>query len=223
VAQWDNAGDKCYGAGNPRVLSLVPETARTVLDVGCGTGQNAMHLHARGMIIDGVTLSTVEADAASAYCRHVHVWDLEQGLPSLGSDTYDVVICSHVLEHICFPSKVLRDIRKVLQPEGQLIVAIPNLLFYKNRLTLLRGKFEYQPSGIMDDTHFRWYTYASTQRLLERHGFQRLAAFAEGSFPIPFLRRHIPEPVVREIDQVASRMAPGLFGYQLLFVYELVK
>jgi 2-polyprenyl-3-methyl-5-hydroxy-6-metoxy-1,4-benzoquinol methylase len=216
VAQ--SVAHKVYGGNtNDSLLRAVPTSARTILDLGCGSGGNAGALAARGAIVDGVTLSEDEATDARRVCREVWVHNLEAGLPVEAGGPYDCCICSHVLEHICFPEALLAGLRQVLAPEGTLVVALPNLMFYKTRFALARGRFEYESGGIMDDTHFRWYTFESAQRLFARHGYAVVRAWAEGTFPLRGFRRVLPS-VASVIDRLATTAAPGLFGWQLLYM-----
>jgi 2-polyprenyl-3-methyl-5-hydroxy-6-metoxy-1,4-benzoquinol methylase len=195
-----NLSNKVYeNYGNPELLSWVSSGSRTVLDVGCGAGDNARLLKHRGNIVDGITLSEHEAHIAQPYMRKVYVHNLESGLPDATLDgSYDYALCSHVIEHICYPDKLLADIRRCLKPGGQLIVALPNLLYYKYRVRLVLGHFEYENSGIMDNTHFRWYTFATAKRLLADSGFVQIHTYA---------------------DKWACKISPGLFGYQLVLIY----
>ncbi|HEY2343983.1 MAG TPA: class I SAM-dependent methyltransferase [Chthoniobacteraceae bacterium] len=206
-------------AGNLPVLALVPKQAATVLDVGCGAGDNARCLRERGATVDGITLSLMEAELARNCCREVWVHNLENGLPEEARGPYDAALCSHVLEHLCFPQKLLADLHRALKPGGSLVVALPNMLFYRNRLKLLRGRVEYEEGGLMDETHFRWYTFASAQRLLENAGFMRVSAAGDGSLPLPGLRRILPTGFLAPLDRTATRLLPGLFGFQLLYHY----
>ncbi len=214
-----SAREKIYAnPGNPEVLRWVPEDAKCVMDLGCGSGGNASQLAARVERIDGVTLSDDEAARARKFCREVFVHNLEEGLPPGTHPPYDVILASHVLEHICFPEKLLRDVAAQLSPDGILIVALPNLMNFKYRFPLLLGKFEYEDGGIMDNTHFRWYTFASARRLLEAHGFRVIRAYASGHFPMPLFGRLVPSALRRWIDGCATRFSPGFFGVQLIYV-----
>ena len=98
-----------------------------------------------------------------------------------------------------------------------MIVAVPNLLFYRTRAKLLLGKFEYTEDGIMDSTHFRWYTLTTLSRVLEHHGLSVDFAYGEGSAPLGPLRRICPSVCAR-IDRLAGAAFPGLFGYQLVCI-----
>jgi len=205
--------------GNELVLALVPPDVRRVLDVGCGTGGNAARLRDAGAEVDGVTLSEAEAAQARLVCREVWLHNLEEGLPDAAQGPYDAVVCSHVIEHLCFPSKLLNDARRVLKPGGVLVVALPNLLFWRYRLRLLAGRFEYESGGVMDDTHFRWYSFESAQRLLAEHGFEKMHAGADGALPVSFLRRIVPSALMKKVDAAVLKLWPGLFGWQMIFQY----
>ena len=215
-----SVSEKVYqNPGNPEALRWVPAAAQTVLDVGCGAGDNARLLQQQGKIVDGITLSLDEMTRAQPYLRHVWRHNLEQGLPSeVAPDAYDCILCVHVLEHICFPDSLLHDLKRSLKPGGVLIVALPNLLYYKYRLRLLLGKFEYEPEGVMDNTHFRWYTYTSAQKLLTGAGFRLTHVYADGFFPFSKVRWFIPVHIRTPLDRWASKRFPGLFGYQLIFI-----
>lgn len=214
-----NVAGKIYtNSGNGPVLARVPSGARVVLDVGCGAGDNARALHALGCLVDGITLSEQEAVLARPACRAVHIFNLEQGLPEGLAGDYDCALCSHVLEHICWPELLLADLHKKLaQKTGCLIIALPNVFYYRQRWQLLRGRFDYAESGLMDNTHFRWYSLDSARQLLEKNQFQVLDAIGEGNFPQWPLRRLWPS-VAKRIDRLATAKFPGLFAWQLLLI-----
>jgi len=208
-------------AANLAVLSLVPSNARLVLDVGCGTGGNARELGQRGLVVDGITFSASEARLAERWCRRVFLHNCESGLP-MTEENYDCVIGSHVLEHIAEPARLLTDIANVLAPSGKLIVALPNLLFYKNRARLLFGRFQYETGGLMDQTHLRWYTFTSAQQLIESFSFNVMNAVADGSVPLPIVRRfEMLKRLCAWLDSFGCRHWPGLFGYQMIYAAEL--
>lgn len=55
----------------------------------------------------------------------LHQCCLEQGLPFLKSDRYDIVLCEQVLEHLKHPEVTAIDLLRVLKPGGLLIVGVP--------------------------------------------------------------------------------------------------
>ena len=211
--------EKVYrNRGNPPLLGLLPEKSGRVLDCGCGAGDNAQLLQARGWKVTGITLSPAEQSAAAAFCERVHLADLETGLPDSVSGPFDVVLLSHVLEHLVAPEKLLDAIKSVLAPDGILAVALPNVLYYPVRLGALFGKFEYTVEGIMDETHVHFYTYEAGRQLLRKNGFRVLLARADGAFPLWKFRRILPDSWVQRLNRLACRVRPGLFGRQSLYL-----
>ncbi|MGF1453005.1 MAG: class I SAM-dependent methyltransferase [Opitutales bacterium] len=203
--------------GNPEVLRRVPDSAKRILDIGCGAGDNAAQLKERGAVVDGLTLSEEEAAVSREFCKQVVIHDLEQGLPKDLNGPYDAAICSHVLEHICWPEQLLEGVRKSLAPDGRLIVALPNMLNARNRIKIMLGQWNYTDSGLMDNTHFRVYTFKTAQEMLRKNGFEIIEAAASGFLPIPGWNR-LPVALRGGIDRLSIRMLPGLFGHQLLYV-----
>lgn len=206
-----------YAGDNPALLQLLPPGPLTVLDVGCGRGESARRLKNAGHVVDAITWRRDEAEAAALHCRQIVLWDLNSGLPPLADASYDIVLCSHVIEHIAYPEALLRDIHRVLKANGHLLVAIPNLLFWIDRLKLLRGQWNYEASGTFDSSHLRWYTRESMTALLDSHGFAIESFVADGWIALPGLRYLIGSRLRRKVNQTFCRWFPGLFGQQLLF------
>ena len=187
--------------------------------MGCGAGNNARFLKEKGKIVDGITLSQEEVIIATKYCRNVLMHNLENGLPEQLEPNYDVIFCSHVLEHIAYPEKLLSDIREILKADDSiLLVALPNFMCYGNRFKILLGNFEYEKYGIMDYTHLRWYTYKSAIKMLEENGFEILNAFAEKMLPWRTVLGYLPVSFQNFISGVLVWMSKGLFGSQFIFI-----
>jgi cyclopropane fatty-acyl-phospholipid synthase-like methyltransferase len=204
--------------GNINIINAIPNSSVNILDVGCGAGDNARILSIQGKIVDGITLSKKEADEARKYCRAVYIHNLETGLPALKNSDYDTIICSHVLEHIIYPSSLLKDIKKLMVPEKTtLLVAVPNLLEYKNRLKMLFGKFEYEESGLMDYTHVKWYTFESLKNLLEESGFIVEKNWAGGGVPFQSYLKFLSQKQKDSITRLLLSISKGFFGGQILF------
>jgi 2-polyprenyl-3-methyl-5-hydroxy-6-metoxy-1,4-benzoquinol methylase len=196
-----------------------------VLDVGCGGGDLAKVLHASGFQVDGITISNIELIESLPYLRAGYLFDLENGLPQevLG-EQYDYVVCAHVLEHICYPEKLLNHIHSCLAKDEILIVALPNLFHYKSRWELVKGNFNYTPSGIWDNTHFKWYTFLTGQKLLERNGFAITYQTVTGDLPgNSFFSKIFSRKISLSIYNSLKQISHGLFGYQLLYTARAIK
>jgi len=216
----ENIINKSYrNTGNDDVLNFVKEKG-IVLDIGCGGGDNAKLLKERGFEVDGITISDSELKSAFPYLRKGYLYNLENGLPEEAKgNKYDYIICSHVLEHICYPEKLLNDIRACMNPGAILIVALPNIFHFKSRWELLKGNFNYNTSGIWDNTHFKWYSYKTGVQLLEQHGFKVEYKTVTGMLPgASFFSKIFSSKTSLLCYNMLKKISPGFFGYQLLYV-----
>jgi 2-polyprenyl-3-methyl-5-hydroxy-6-metoxy-1,4-benzoquinol methylase len=209
-------------AGNTSLIDLLEPDASRVLDVGCGAGDNAALIHSRFPDSDifGVTHSDAERALAERHMRRCWVFDIESDFATeLDGQTFDVIIFSHVLEHLRDPARVLARYRPLLRRGGTILVAVPNVLCWPQRWKFLRGRFEYESSGIMDDTHVRFFTYLTADKYLLSQIPDASVTYkgATGSVPLWILRRHLlPKSWSNAIDRWGTAHWPNLFGSQVL-------
>jgi 2-polyprenyl-3-methyl-5-hydroxy-6-metoxy-1,4-benzoquinol methylase len=206
--------------GNVELIDLVKTGTHRgrALDCGCGAGDNARLLQGAGWQVTGITISPKEREAAAEYCSAVYIADLEDGIPAVAGNNFDLIVLSHVLEHLVHPDRVLGDAVRLLAPGGLIAVALPNIAFFKMRWRILRGKFDYADSGIMDSTHVKFYTFKTGAELLRRNQFEIVTARVQAIFPMWHLQRFLPRSFLDGNSRLAGRLWPGLFGVQLLYV-----
>jgi len=136
---------------------------------------------------------------------------------------FDVVVCADVIEHVARPEELLAKIHAWLAPGGTLLVSLPNIANISIRLALLFGNFRYTDRGILDRTHFSFYTRSSGRRLLQACGF-RVRSLEATAMPVelaqPWLRRPPLQGLARGSALVSARAWPTLFGYQFVFEAE---
>ncbi len=203
-----------YGSVNPPVFSRLPREAGRILDVGCGDGTLARAIRDEWpAAITGITHSPAEAERAEEVMERVLVTDLDR-FDGAGLDRFDCVVCSHVLEHLADPWRLLRVLRPFLRPGGVLLVALPNLLFWRNRLALLAGRFRYADGGLMDRTHCKFFDWQTAAELVTQAGFTLTERSAHGAWP----GSHLLGPLKAPLDRIAESAFPGLFGWQFVIV-----
>ena len=204
---------------NARILDLVLRTGTSALDIGCGTGKLGTQLKELGIVTDGVTFSETEREIAKKNLRNVWLFNLEEGLPKIG-EKYELVVLSHVMEHIADPTKLMMKLDSVLSEKGYIICAIPNMLFLYNRLKLLAGKVEYQEYGLMDYTHVRWYTRKTMIELFSSFNYALDASLFHGYAPLGPIRKACPTNFAKKLDKAIIRMAPGLLACEFAFRFK---
>ena len=208
-------GQLIYGSVNPEVLTRVPRESRRILDVGCGSGAfgQALKVERSDREVVGITHSEEEAALAREVIDQVVVADLESySFRDLGR--FDCVICSHVLEHLRNPDAVLSRLQSVLAPGGTVLIALPNVLHWRQRLQFLVGRFRYTQGGLMDSTHVVFFDWLTARRLVDKTGLELVSSDADGGFPgARFLGS-----LGQWLSRTGRLFAPGLIGTQFVLV-----
>src|SRR5215203_1272318 len=158
---------------NEYLFAAVPSSARRILEVGCARGRLGHELKRQdpGRYVAGVELDSTAAEAARARLDDVFVLDVQDDLPPVEPGSLDCLVLGDVLEHLVDPEAVLRRYRELLRPEGLVLVSVPNIQHFSIIKNLLRGDFMYQPSGLLDATHLRFFTYMTFAKLMLDAGF----------------------------------------------------
>jgi SAM-dependent methyltransferase len=206
-----------YKSINEAVLVKVPKTTQRLLDVGCGSGALGGQIkQAINCEVVGVTYSESEAALAVEKLDQVLVNDLNSFAPE-DIGLFDCIVCSHILEHLYQPQELLKRLHFSLTSAGVLIVALPNVLHWKQRLEFVRGRFKYTDGGLMDRTHFRFFDWETAHELLEESGYTIIDETADGNFPLPGIRKILSPAISLSIDYKAVKQFPGFWGFQFVF------
>jgi glycosyltransferase involved in cell wall biosynthesis len=186
-----------------------------ILDVGCSGGLLAQRLRGRGHRVTGV--DCLEIPGVRERTDEFFLADLNQGLPPEVGDGYDVVIAGDVIEHLMRPGDALRAMRRVLRPDGQILLSVPNFSHWYPRFRVTMGIFGYDRRGILDDTHLRFFTRSTLRRLVRDCGYdivdERTTGLPLGTISAADGRRL---RAMRKVDGALLRLRPTFFGYQFI-------
>jgi len=161
-----------YANTRPDVQSMIPPSARRILDIGCGEGSMAEEVKNNlGAEVWGIEYMPQAADKARLKLDKVLCGDVAALLPQLPAAYFDVIICADVLEHLIDPWQVLNSLREKLAPGGAVVASIPNVRFWSVVKNLLEGHWNYTEFGILDRTHLRFFTFESVVALFTAAGF----------------------------------------------------
>ncbi|MCS4240368.1 class I SAM-dependent methyltransferase [Myroides odoratus] len=100
-------------------------TVGSLLDIGCGTGDFLVEAKKRGWTTTGFEPN----DKASELATKKGITIAKQ-LSDLPDHSFDVITLWHVLEHIPNLEEQIIALRRLLKPEGKLILAVPNYKSY---------------------------------------------------------------------------------------------
>jgi len=135
---------------------------KRVLDFGCGTGYGANMLAGDTERLIAVDISEEAiSHAAASYSagnlQFLRIDPVETATLPFPDGDFDVVVSFQVIEHVRHVPTYLREIRRVLRPDGRLLLTTPN-----SSLRILPG---WKP---WNRFHVREYTYRALKRTLEK-------------------------------------------------------
>ena len=186
-------------------LTASSKPLTSCLDIGCGTG---MDLELVKNICGDTTIYGLDIDETHfEQCALLGIQTKKVNLESeqipFSSETFDLVIANQVFEHLKNWAFVLSEVARVLKPGGVMILGVPNLASFHNRILLMVGQ---QPTCI--DTagmHVRGFTYPGLTSVIEYKNIFKIKDCQGRVFP----------PLPRRIGLTASYLWPkassGLF------------
>ncbi len=180
----------------------IPET---VLDFGCGNGVLTywMHKNGFGKEICGVDISQTGIDNANTmFARSGLTYKkFDDFKTTLGNKKFDVVVSSHVLEHIPNPSNILKEMRSLSE---LFIFEVPlEKCLVQNLICTLTGRAQSDnPVG-----HVNFWTKDNFKQLLEENGFIILREKHYASAPF--------SPFSSKFKCLIERVALNILGLEL--------
>ena len=212
---WRSSGDQLEAL----VRSYATPTS-SVLDLGCGRG-GVVELIWR----DVKLAAGIDPDSPSLTGHRAHGMPILRGvgehLPFAG-ESFDLVVCVWVLEHLKEPSKVFSEVKRVLRPGGHFVFLTPNLrnpLLVLNRIgkavpivqARLVSRFYGRRESDTFPVQYRANTVGALRRLAEASGLEVADL------------RVVPDPTYLAVNGfmfstsvLAERLMPKGWGVHLL-------
>jgi SAM-dependent methyltransferase len=158
---------------NNDLLERIPLSASVVLDVGCHTGALGAafrKLNPRARLL-GIEQDPAAAALAAQRLDQVAVVDVEQEpMPFTLDRPVDCIVYGDVIEHLRDPWAVVRRHAEALSEDGTILICVPNMQHWSFADRLLRGTWRYEPNGLLDATHLRWFSLETLREGLEAIG-----------------------------------------------------
>ena len=147
----------------------------TVLELGAAFGALARRLkEKKGCKVTCVEIDPEGARNCSLYAVKVILGDLEglEWAEELKGEKFDYIVMGDVLEHLRSPKVIVERAKEFLNDGGLLLTSIPNLTHSAVILSLLKGRFDYQPTGLLDFTHIHFFTRYSIAKMFKETGWK---------------------------------------------------
>ena len=156
-----------------------------LLDIGCSTGVRTLNVAKK---IGTQDITGVDAKASDAPFKVVKQ-NIDKGIP-FASETFDVVIAHHIIEHVCDTDMLVSEMFRVLKLGGYAMLGTPNLASGKTIMALLLNRQPYDTyisdyftigNRLTGDSdweeskgflHRRLFTMEGLTKLLEYYGFK---------------------------------------------------
>ncbi len=111
-----------------RVKKLAQGLPLRILDHGCGTGEFLAHCKKKGWETQGLEPDEgARAQASELLGEQV---EPPEKLNELPEDRFTIITLWHVLEHVPRLQETVKDLKRVLDPKGTLVIAVPNCSSY---------------------------------------------------------------------------------------------
>jgi len=158
-----------------------------LLEIGSGLGHLVAQLE-DSFETYGMDLNYWAVDKSKAVVQNSRLQTASaQELP-FADGSFNVVIIKHIVEHLPEPQKAIREIGRVTEKGGTLILATPNL---DSLLKPLKGDAWI---GYQDPTHISLKRPAEWLELIRSADFSPLKIFSDGFWDVPYIR-FVPKPV----------------------------
>lgn len=203
-------------------------TGKRVLELGSGPGSLTRLLQQNLCSVTALEYDPAAIEIVAQYCERVLHCDLNDAAwPELisGMEKFQAIVATDVLEHLYDPWRTLQQLHGLLAKGGCLVLSLPHVGHNAIIAGLLNGEFDYQPRGLLDKTHLRFFAIKDMQRLFDDAGFKIVEAdfvvktpiqteFAAGWRRLPTAARQVLQQnrygnVYQVIVRAVPTAAPG--------------
>jgi 2-polyprenyl-3-methyl-5-hydroxy-6-metoxy-1,4-benzoquinol methylase len=157
-----------------KVVHMVGANKR-VLELGPGPGMITRLLKGNNCRVVALELDEKAIELVAPHCESVHSCDLNNPTwPETvrDSDKFDVIVAGDVLEHLYDPWQTMSKLEALLADGGYIVLSLPHVGHNAIIACLLASDFGYQPWGLLDKTHIRFFCIKNMQQLFNDAGLK---------------------------------------------------
>jgi 2-polyprenyl-3-methyl-5-hydroxy-6-metoxy-1,4-benzoquinol methylase len=170
--------------------------APSILDIGCATGALIASLRDKRWRVTGVEISPSAIYAKNERKLDVFNTPLEEN--HFPDNSFDVILASHLIEHLNEPKTFLEETYRILKNNGSIFITTPDISGFQSRLFGSRWR-----SAIFD--HLYLFSRRTLSKMLKTAGFKVESYRSWGGLAAGTA----PKPVKKAADFLAKRMNCG--------------
>ncbi len=191
-----------YANHRPEMLGFLPDKYNNVLEVGCGKGLFFKSIKKPEGVSWGCEPNIESAEVAKSLFDRVVVGNYKDVCDQFPDNFFDLIICNDVIEHMVDYNYFFSNVKTKMTNSGYIIGSVPNFRYINNlREILIEKDWKYKESGILDETHLRFFTKKSLIRVLLSHRYK-----------IIDIRGINKTTYVRNINSIIKRTASLVLG-----------
>jgi len=145
---------------------------KTILDIGCGTGELLEFMKASGWEVCGIEPSKEAFESAKEKGIAVYNLSLEEFIQQKigGEEKFDVVILTNVLEHVINPKKTLEEAVSLLKTRGVALIRVPN--DFNKLQNMASSKVNKKQWWVAIPDHLYYFDFQSLEKVLRYCGLE---------------------------------------------------
>lgn len=203
------------------LAKITKKNTGTLLDIGAGTGSFASHMKSAGWNVTALEPDS-HARQVAFQANNIHLLPSED-LFKLNASTYDVITMWHVLEHVHRLHEYIDQCKKLLLPNGKLVVAVPNFTS--------KDALHYQQYWAAYDVprHLYHFSPEAMKQLMSRHGLsiRRIKPMWFDSFYVSMLseqyrsgRSNLPGALAQGLSSNLGALTKRKTASSLIYIIE---
>ena len=175
IAEWKKMMQPVVDASADLIESRNRTGRGSLLDIGCGYGFFLGEMKSRGWEVKGIEIS----ETGRQYARHT--WDIKvyseplENL-SLPENSFDVVTLFYVIEHVLEPLELLTAVKRILKPQGLVLLRWPHTTPIVRILGPFSGKLDLYHTPF----HIHDFSPKTIKKLLSLSDFEEIETIITG-------------------------------------------
>lgn len=180
-----------------------------VLDVGCNEGKIAALIEGEyiGIDNDGAALSKAKLKGLK-----VKKVDLNKNKIPFKNDSFDSILALDIIEHVCEPEKILKEISRLLNKRGSAIISIPHDYYLTNfvRMIFFNKPIIFEGEFGKKGTHIHFFTIKISKSLINKYFTIRKIKYFGHGLSVPLLNQ--------KQKNLLTNLFPRIFASNVFFL-----